>query len=47
MRHEQSIRAIRTFLHTIWLRRVDLNSSYSTSSGHPFDYNNATMMIKS
>ena len=46
MMHEQGIWAIRTFLHTIWLRRVDLNSSYSATSGHLIDYSNATMTIK-
>ena len=47
MGHEQGIEAIRAFLHTIWWRRVDLNSSSFASSRHLFDYSNATMAIKS
>ena len=39
--------AIRTFLHTIWWRRVDLNSSsFGLIMTSPFDYSNATMTIK-
>ncbi len=38
------MKAIRAFLHTIWLRRVDLYSYSScfASSGHLFDYSDGT-----
>ena len=47
MRHERGIWAVRDFLHTIWVWRVDLNSTYFNSSEHHLGYSNATMTIKS
>src|SRR5210317_204280 len=45
MGHERGILALRAFLHTIWLSRVDLYTSSFDSSGHLYGYSNATMMI--
>ena len=47
MGHEQRVVAIRAFLHTIWLRRVDLNSSHFATSTHLYDCTNATMTCTS
>src|SRR5210317_2127486 len=45
MTHERGIETIRTFLHTIWLSRVDLLTCFFTLSRHLVDYTNATTMI--
>jgi len=47
MGHEQRVVAIRAFLHTIWLRRVDLYASHFASSTHLYDCTNATMTCTS
>src|SRR6056300_31382 len=45
MRHERGILALRAFLHTIWLSRVDHYTSSFDPSGPLLDNSNATMTI--
>src|SRR6056300_165420 len=45
MGHERGILALRAFLHTIWLSRVDQSTSSFHSSGPIYVYSNATMTI--
>ena len=45
MGYEQRIRVVGGYLHTIWWRRVNLQTSCFAYSGNLFDYSDLTMPI--